>query len=241
MRAIPPRAVDFVARFEGLKLDAYLCPAGVWTIGFGHTGPEVHEGLRITPAKARQWLASDLMVAASKIEALIGRPRVNELSEGQWIALLSFVFNLGFNEKWQIVKHLKAGNFDGVPAQLVRFVNAGGKRLNGLVRRRAAEVELWNEDFEQEDLPSSFVREQPTPPEPEPKKPLFQSKTVITGATQALVGVSAGAAAINETIAPHAGSAPILGKIVMFLAVVMAATGVILLGIKWLEKQEAKR
>ena len=164
MRAIPERAVDFVARFEGLKLESYVCAAGVLTIGYGHTGPEVHAGQRITLAKAKAYLADDLKTAAARLEANVGRAVVDQLSEGQYVALLSFVYNLGLNSGWQVTKLLKARQFDAVPAQLTRFNKARGKVLKGLVTRRAAEVALWNEDADDEELPSSITRSEPTPP-----------------------------------------------------------------------------
>lgn len=240
MRAIPARAVDFVAEHEGLRLTSYLCPAGVWTVGYGSTRG-VTAGMRITKAEARKRLAADLKDAAAKLHGVVKREVIDELSEAQYVALLSFTFNLGANSTWTIWKLLNARKFDAVPAQLARFVNADGKRLQGLVNRRNAEAALWDEHGEADELPSSFTRAEPTPPTPEPTTPIAKSGTGLTGAAQLVGGVSAGALAVQQTVAPHAQSAEVLGKVVAALAVFMAICGVALLAIKWLEKRNAAR
>ena len=140
-RPIPDLAVDFVSQWEGCELSAYRDVAGVWTVGFGHTGADVIPGLRITKAQAMALLKDDLRVAAARLEARVGKEVLAALSEEQFTALLSFAFNLGANPSWTIWKVLKARKFDQVPPQLMRFVNAGGKVVSGLVNRRAAE---WN-------------------------------------------------------------------------------------------------
>lgn len=243
MRAIPQAAVDFVAQHEGLRPLSYQDPGGVWTIGYGHTGPDVRAGVRITTEKAKSLLADDLKIAASRLQAVVKREVIESLTENQYAALLSFVYNCGADPKWTIWKRLNARDYEGVPGQMLRFVNAGGKRLEGLASRRSAEVALWRTaepGTAQEAAPSSFVRQTITPA-PEYKKPLFQSRTVIAGSAQAVTGISAGAYAVQQAVAPHANAAPVLAKVVAGLAIVLAACGVILLGIKWLEKREAQR
>ena len=169
-RAIPDLAVDFVSRWEGCELAAYRDVVGILTVGYGHTGSDVIAGLKITKAQARALLADDLRVAAARLTARIG-PVVDELTEAQYAALLSFVFNLGANPSWTIWKLLKARKFDQVPPQLMRFVNAGGKVVPGLVNRRAAEASLWHtvavdEGAHEPAPPSSVTRSTPTPPTP---------------------------------------------------------------------------
>lgn len=148
--------------------------------------------------------------------------------------------NLGANPRWTIWKRLNARRFEAVPAEMMRFVHVGRMRLAGLVNRRAAEVALWSGETEAAP-PSSYTRVEPTPPAPRSLKPLFQSRTAITGAAQVVGGVSAGALAVQQTVAPYAQQAAVLGKIVAALAVFMAGCGVVLLAIKWLERREARR
>lgn len=240
MRTVPTAAATFVAAHEGLCLDSYADPGGVWTVGYGHTGPEVHAGLRISLAQARAWLADDLELSARRLQGVLKPSAIDALGEGQYAALLSFVFNLGANPGWTIWKRLNAGRLDAVPAEMMRFVHIGRTRVAGLVNRRAAEVALWSGGDEAAP-PSSYSRAEPTPPAPAASKPLFQSRTAITGAAQLVGGVSAGALAVQQTVAPYAQQAAVLGKIVAALAVFMAACGVVLLAIKWFERREAWR
>lgn len=243
MRPIPKAAADFVAAQEGLRLEAYQDPGGAWTTGYGHTGPEVHAGLRITLAKARAWLDEDLRTAAARLAAVAPWEMIERLDEAQYAALLSFVFNLGANPGWTIWKKLKAGRLDLVPGEMLRFVYVGRTRMPGLAARRAAEVALWSSgDAEAaEPPPSSYVRAEPTPPAPLAMKPLFRSRTAITGAAQLVGGASAGALAVQQTVAPYAQQAAVLGKLTAALAVFLAGCGVALLAIKWLERREARR
>jgi lysozyme len=242
MRPVPKAATDFVAAQEGLRLEAYQDPAGVLTIGYGHTGPEVHAGLRIARAQAEAWLAADLKTAAARLEAVVPRHAIEALDEAQYAAILSFVFNLGANPSWSIWKRLKAGRLDLVPAEMMRFVHVGRTRLPGLAVRRAAEAALWSSGETAEAMPpSSYVRAEATPPAPLAMKPLFRSRTAITGAAQLVGGASAGALAVQQTVAPYAHQAAVLGKLTAALAVFLAACGVVLLATKWFERREARR
>jgi lysozyme len=241
MRPIPNRAVDFVGRFEGLRLTSYLCPAGVWTVGYGSTRG-VTAGMRITKDEARKRLADDLKEAAARLQSVVKREVIDELNDAQYVALLSFVFNLGANGSWQIWKLLNAGKLDAVPAQLSRFVNAGGRRLQGLVNRRNAECALWDEGSPDEELPSSFTRSEPTPPTPEPVKPMAQSKTAWTGGAIAAVGaMQAGVQQVQALAAPQAQHSPWLGQLLGLTAMLIVAGGVAILVFKWFDKRNAKR
>jgi lysozyme len=201
--------------------------------------------MRIYHDKARAYLAEDLKTAASRLHAVVKRPIIDELTDNQYAALLSFVFNLGATPTWTIWKRLNARQFDDVPVQIMRFVYVGKTKLKGLVNRRAAEVALWSTDepgsVEDEAPPSSVTRAEHTPPAPATVTPAAKSGTALTGTAQLVGGVSAGALAVQQTVAPHAQSAEVLGKVVAALAVFMALCGVALLAIKWLEKRNAAR
>lgn len=137
-------AVDLVKHFEGLYLDAYLCPAGVPTIGYGHTAG-VKMGQTITAEQADAFLASDLTEAAGHVDALV-KVALNDDQRG---ALSSFVFNLGAGslQSSTLLKLLNAGDYAGAAGQFGRWVYAtvNGKptKLAGLVARRAAEEALF--------------------------------------------------------------------------------------------------
>lgn len=240
MRPIPPLAVDFVARHEGLALSAYRDVAGVLTVGYGHTGAEVTAGMKITRARARDLLAEDLKVAAGRLSARIG-PVVDNLSEEQYSALLSFVFNLGANASWTIWKVLKARAFDEVPAQLMRFVKAGGKVIPGLVNRRAAECALWAAGHPEpaDAPPSSVTRAAPTPPTPADSKPLVQSKSFMTTAVAGVTTAGVAVGEVSRAVSPFAAQSEIVGRMVMVLATLgalLAAGAVVLL---WLKRRSA--
>lgn len=139
---ISDRGLDLIKQFEGFRDTAYLCPAGVWTIGYGHTDG-VAEGDTISEEQASALLAQEV---AAKYEPIVARNTEElELTQGQFDALVSFVYNVGaYNfETSHLLTHLKAGDIDAAAAQFERWNRAGGKVLDGLTARRAAERELF--------------------------------------------------------------------------------------------------
>lgn len=240
MRPIPETAVDFIARWEGLRLTAYRDVAGVLTVGHGHTGPDVLEGQTITKARAKALLRADLQVARERLYARIG-DMVDELTANQYAALLSFVFNLGANPKWTVWKVLKARKLDEVPPQLMRFVNAGGRVVQGLVNRRAAECALWHETGEEAEPapPSSVTRAIETPPTPTDTKPLVQSKSFITTATAAVAAAGTGVAEVSKAVSPYAAQSEVVGRVVATLALIAACLAVAALVFTWLKRKRA--
>ena len=134
--------IDLVAQFEGCKLTAYLCPAGVLTIGYGHTGPDVKPGQTITQDRARQLLAADLAKFAAGVNELCNGWRI---TQGMFDALVSFAYNLGLGALAgsTLLRLLRAGDVQGAAKQFDRWNKAAGKVLPGLVKRRAAERDLF--------------------------------------------------------------------------------------------------
>ena len=144
-RAISANGLELVKHFEGLYLKAYKCPAGVWTIGYGHTGIRhndgtVYSGRTVTEATAEALLYEDLAKFADRVSSFVKVP----LTQNQFDALVSFDFNTGGLAKSTLLKLLNAGGHDKVPAQLLRWNRANGKVLRGLTRRRQSEANLWN-------------------------------------------------------------------------------------------------
>ncbi len=143
--AIPRAAVDIVAHFEGFRSDAYLCPAGVYTMGYGSTraaeGAPVRPGMRVSEAEARALLMRDLAGAAKAVDRLVTVP----LEEHERAALVSFIYNVGqgaFADS-TLLKMLNADARTGAAAQFGRWDKSRGKVLAGLTRRRAAEAAMF--------------------------------------------------------------------------------------------------
>lgn len=137
---ISQRGLDLIKRFEGLKLTAYRCPAGVLTVGFGSTGPHVKHGMVITEAEAEALLRKDVARFEDGVNHIVG-----PCSQGQYDALVSFAFNLGLGALMSstLLKRHKAGDFARAADELLRWNRAGGRVLPGLTRRRAAERQLY--------------------------------------------------------------------------------------------------
>lgn len=144
----PELATAFVAEHEqgpngGPALTAYLCPAKVWTIGFGHTR-NVHKGDTITKNEAYDLLTNDLKITQEELAAIVHVP----LSEGMFVALMSWLFNLGLTAAVRnstLLKKLNANDIFGAAEELLKWNKGGGKVLPGLVSRRNAEYKLFLE------------------------------------------------------------------------------------------------
>lgn len=128
-------------KFEGLRLTAYQDQVGVWTIGYGHTGREVHGGLSITEDHADVLLESDIASAV----VCVNRAVTAEISQCQFDALVDFVFNLGCARLLgsTLLRYVNAGEFDLAAAQFPLWDHAGGVVVAGLLARRNAEMSLF--------------------------------------------------------------------------------------------------
>ena len=140
-RAINAAGLSLVRACEGLRLEAYQDGAGVWTIGYGHTKSVAPNDV-ISAERAEFLLEADLMEAEGAVSRLVKMP----LTDNQFAALVSFVFNEGESAFAQstLRKKLNEGGYGLVPACLRSWIFADGKVEQGLVRRRAAEAELWS-------------------------------------------------------------------------------------------------
>lgn len=143
-RKIGQAGLALIKQFEGCRLIAYQCSAGVWTIGYGHTAG-VHKGMKITQAQADEYLKKDV----AKFEKYISNPSyvpfTDKLNQNQFDALVSFAFNLGQGN----VKKLCTGRtINQIPSAMQQYCKAAGKTLPGLQRRRKAEAALYNKRAE---------------------------------------------------------------------------------------------
>ena len=142
---VTEEGLALIRRFEGFRATAYRCPAGVWTIGYGHTSqagpPVVTAGMTVREAVADRMLREDVRRFAAEVRALL----VREVSAAQFSALVSFAYNVGIGafRSSSVLRAVNAGRLEQVPSRLQLWVKGGGRVLPGLQRRRAAEAELF--------------------------------------------------------------------------------------------------
>jgi lysozyme len=137
---ISAEGLSLIKKFEGCKLEAYLCPANVWTIAYGRT-KDVKEGDTCTQEKAEEWLIEEM----EEYEGYINDQVTVDLEQNQFDALVSWVYNLGPTNlsSSTMLKVLNEEKYNEVPNQIRRWNKAGGKVLKGLIRRREAESLLF--------------------------------------------------------------------------------------------------
>jgi lysozyme len=137
----------FIETFEGLFLHAYNDGAGVCTIGYGHTDaagpPSVHYGMSCAQTDADAWLSADLAKVERNVSTLVKVP----LTQNEFDVLVSFDFNTGGLGHSTLLKKLNAGDYAGVPTELLKWDRAGGAVMKGLPRRRAAEGAMWSAPY----------------------------------------------------------------------------------------------
>lgn len=134
-------AEGLARQFEGCRLTAYQDIAGVWTIGYGHTGKEVHRGVVWTQEQADDALKHDLLCAETLL--LTYSPNVAQMP-GAFDALTDFVFNLGVGNyrTSTLCKYVNAGSWEAVKKELLIWDHSNGRVVNGLLARRTAEAAI---------------------------------------------------------------------------------------------------
>jgi len=186
-------------KFEGCKLKAYYCPAGVCTIGYGHTSaagaPQVADGMIITQADAEDILKRDIV----KYEIAVMDLVKVKLTQNQFDVLVDFAYNAGVGnlKSSTMLKKVNAGDLDAVPAELMKWTKGGGKVLPGLVRRRQAEAAWWSADQHVEE------QEQRTDPDPVPVRTMADSKQ----GNAALLTAGLGSVGVAKEVAAQAKDA----------------------------------
>ena len=136
-------AYELIKQFEGLRLKAYLCPAGIWTIGYGHTSG-VSPNSFITIQEADEYLHRDV----ATIEMQLNKLNLS-LRQCQWDAIVSFVFNVGignFKASTLLAKIRINPDDNSIMDEFLRWVYANGKVMRGLQKRRLTEMELYFSD-----------------------------------------------------------------------------------------------
>lgn len=264
-RVICSDTIDFIKKGEALRLTAYKDSVGVWTIGWGHTGPEVVKGLTITRAKALAYLKADLQIAANRLAGVVKAEVIELMTDHQYGALISFVFNCGADPKWGFWKVVNSKKWDAVPAYLMRFtkgrVNGVMQDIPGLHNRRAAEVAFWKSAHVAEAVaiikagpvapPSSETRVMETPPAPQAVKPVLLSKSFMTSAasavsvgavtfTEVAPGVADGIQKTASKLDPIADHVEMVGRLRNALLVIVALITVSVPFFIWLKNHKAK-
>ena len=175
-------------KFEGCKLKAYRCPANVCTIGYGHTSaagtPTVIDGMTITQKQADDILWQDLVKYETAVQGLV----TQDLTQHQFDVLVDFAYNAGVGalKSSTLLKKINAGDFDAVPAELMKWTKGkipgkGMQVLPGLLRRRQAESAWWTSSeaavpSAPAESPSDDEHEQRANPDPVPVRTMAESK-----------------------------------------------------------------
>lgn len=192
------RTLTLISEFEGFRANAYPDPGSrdgtPWTIGYGHT-KGVKKGDKVTKAQAKKLLQQDLNTAMRGVSSNVEV----SLNENQYGALVSFAFNVGVSalKNSTLLRKLNDGDYDAVPAQLMRWVNNDGKYMKGLARRRAAEGQLWNTPVNtgEASVPKS------KPVEEKQGKPAHKSTTNITTLVGYVTGVLSALQGLDTKVA----------------------------------------
>ena len=137
---ISKEGLSLIKKFVGCELEAYLCPAGVWTIGYGHT-KDVKEGDKINKEEADYLLQEEMIEYESYINDFVEVP----LNQNQFDALCSWVYNLGPTnlKNSTMLRVLNEEKYADVPQEIKRWNKAGGEVLDGLIKRREAEAKMF--------------------------------------------------------------------------------------------------
>jgi len=224
---IPKAALDLIKRYEGLRLNAYKCSAGVWTIGYGHTSaagePEVKPGMTISKAEADRIFAKDIQNFAVGVERLIKVP----VSPAQFGACLSLAFNIGLGafKRSSVLRFVNQKRMNDAADAFLLWNKAGGKVLKGLVRRRAEEAQLF----------SSANRIDARIPDTPKGKPMALSTTNIAAGATAAAGVTAATKEIVDNTSSIFSSS---GMVTLLLIAVIVAGAAYIVKERWAKARD---
>lgn len=133
---ISPEGINLIKKYEGFRLQAYLCPGSVWSIGYGHTGGDVFAGRTITEPIAEKLLTDDLKKYELQVNTTVKLP----LNQSQFDALVSFTYNCGPGNLKTLIKDR---NHEQIADALLLYNKSAGRVLEGLKKRRTAERSLY--------------------------------------------------------------------------------------------------
>jgi lysozyme len=140
-----PSCIALIKRFEGCKLACYQDVVGVFTIGYGHTGEEAVRGSTITQDHAEELLAADIAAVAAKVEDSLDPRRVPGVTQNQFDACVSLAYNIGAFafKRSTLCNAINAGHSIQAAGEFLKWDQAGGKVIPGLLARRDAERALF--------------------------------------------------------------------------------------------------
>ena len=138
MRKINKSGLNLIKKYEGCRLTSYICPAGVLTIGYGHTGKDVKPNQTITKKKAINLLKKDLARFERHVQSY---NYIYEWTDNEFSALVSFAFNIGNIDQ---LTAYGTRTRSQIRNAMLKYVKANGKTLAGLVKRRKAELRLFS-------------------------------------------------------------------------------------------------
>ena len=138
MRKINKSGLNLIKKYEGCRLTSYICPAGVLTIGYGHTGKDVKPNQTISKKKAINLLKKDLARFERHVQSY---NYIYEWTDNEFSALVSFAFNIGNIDQ---LTAYGTRTRSQIRSAMLKYVKANGKTLQGLVKRRKAELKLFN-------------------------------------------------------------------------------------------------
>lgn len=138
MRKINKSGLNLIKKYEGCRLTSYICPAGVLTIGYGHTGKDVKPNQTITKKKAINLLKKDLARFERHVQSY---NYIYEWTDNEFSALVSFAYNIGNIDQ---LTAYGTRTRSQIRTAMLKYVKANGKTLSGLVKRRKAELKLFN-------------------------------------------------------------------------------------------------
>lgn len=142
-RRILPEGEQLIQKFEGCRLESYVCSGGRWTVGWGETGPDIRKGTVWTQEQADARFQARLRKIEGEVEMMLKGQRI---PDSVFSALVCLAYNIGTDalSKSTLMRKLRKADFLGAWAEYPRWVHAAGTMLPGLIRRRKAEQDLWN-------------------------------------------------------------------------------------------------
>ena len=211
--------LDLIKEFEGWRAKAYKCPAGVWTIGYGHTSmagaPTVKPGMVITREEGEQILRRDLKIYEDGVKTAIRVP----LNSNQFSACVSLCYNIGVGgfRKSSVARFCNQSQWQKAADAFALWNKAGGRVLPGLTRRRAAEASLFMRTARKEDV-------RPVVDEPKGKSMALSTTNMAAGVTAAAGITAASKDIVDNTTSIFSGSNTV---ILILILIILAGAGYI--------------
>lgn len=146
-RTLDNQGQEFIKSFEDLELKAYKADASepFYTIGYGHYGVDVIAGMEITEKQADKIFLEDIAYFEKGVNNILKLHKINDITQNQFNALVSFAFNVGLNslQNSTLIKKLAKGDIQGASQEFLRWNKCNGKELKGLTRRRQEESKMF--------------------------------------------------------------------------------------------------